>query len=290
MALSDTEVVAAFPDFQVVAPELGRGTFKAAYLGEFGGRSVVVKVLLEALDDEIDEFTPDGLPERFGRELDGMATINSRHVVQMLQPPAIRQIGESNHAYYIEPYYAGGTLRERLTEYGPLPEPEVAKLARCLFEGVKDLWQSNRIVHRDIKPGNIVFDEEGHAVLLDLGIALYSELSELTDSSLSSPRTNMYAAPEQFELRRAAMIDFRTDQYLIGMVLHEASCGVHPFWREGISTSDYFAAMDGMGPGSTAHLPLDSQMQSMIARLLAPKPNRRFRTLEEPLMIVEELL
>ena len=221
---SDADLVAAFSEYQVTVPALGCGSFKVAYQAADEGSPLVLKVLNEPLIDDLDKVDSDDLPERFARELSGMSSVASPYVVQLLRAPEVRVIAGRTHVWYAEPFYPGGTLEGRL-QAGPLPEHEVDRIVRCLLLAVQEMWGSGRIVHRDIKPGNVVFDTSDQPVLLDLGIAYFSELSSLTDAMGISPRTPRYAAPEQFEMRRAATIDFRTDLFLIGILAFEMLTG-----------------------------------------------------------------
>lgn len=285
LPFSSKEIEAAFPEYAVHFPELGQGSFKVAYKADGAGSARVLKVLTEPVSMDPEDFDEESLPDRLARELKGMAEIDCPNIVKILRAPEVRDIGGSNYLFYEEPFYAGGTLAARL-EQGALSEHEVVSLALGLFTAIEVLW-SKGIVHRDIKPGNIVFDSDGNPVLLDLGIALYTELSDITDSSLSSPRTGKYAAPEQFEIRRNALIDFRTDVYVAGIVLFEALLGYHPFYTKNVSMDRYFERMETFDGSAIRNV--DARLAALIARCLDSKLNRRYRDIAEPLAILEDL-
>lgn len=284
----DDDVVAAFPNYQVHTPHLGRGSFKVAYLAEADDGQRVLKILTEPIEADLDEESSsvDALPERLARELEGMSLVDSPHVVKLVAAPAIVQIGGDRYITYEEPFYPGGTLQEKLVA-GPLLPEEAETLVRVLLLAVQDLWDQQAIVHRDIKPGNIVYTVDGDPVLLDLGIALYTALSGLTDSLGQSPRTTIYAAPEQFELRRFAKIDFRTDLFQIGIVGYKAVTGSHPFLDRGVTDVDsYVQKLFQEVPVDTSGLNCSSELRAVLGRLLAHRPNRRFRTIAEPLRML----
>jgi serine/threonine protein kinase len=288
LSFNDNDVVSAFPDYLVQVPRLGRGTFKVAYFASSDAGGRVVKILTDSVDLQPDDDSSpsDALPERLARELEGMALVDSAHVVKVLSTPEIVKIGSSHYIVYEEPYYPGGTLQDRL-KLGPLSSEDAENLVVALLAAVRDLWSQQGIVHRDIKPGNIVYDEHDKPILLDLGIALYTALSELTDSMQQSPRTTIYAAPEQFEMRRFAKIDFRTDLFQIGIVGYEAVSGQHPFLEKGVTSVEaYLDSLFKEEPVDVSHLTCSDQLKVVLARLLAHRPNRRYRNISEPLEIL----
>lgn len=278
------DVAAAFPELTIETPELGRGSFKVAYTAHRGPDVRVLKIInsFPILGDP-EDFDLGSIPDRISRELAGMTATSCPHLVTLLGKPQVRQIGEASYLSYEEPLYPGGTLEDRLRA-GALTGVETASLVIALLLASQALWNGSGIVHRDIKPGNIVFAEDGIPVLLDLGLALYTTMSSITNSAFSSPRTDRYAAPEQFEMRRSAKIDFRTDQYLIGIVGFEALTGQHPFWDPSVTLDQYFDRMENFDHSSLDTHVGDDDLKKVISRLLAPKPYRRYRTVEAPLI------
>lgn len=239
----DTDVAAAFPELTLHEPFLGAGSFKVAYRVSTDAGEEVLKLVKEPLDD------PDAvLPTRLDREIGAMKQVSSECVVPILAGPEARAIGPSLHVCYREPFYAEGTLKARIGS--PLGTEFVARLAADLLRGVEALW-SEGIVHRDIKPGNIALHGD-RAILLDLGIAYFTDLTPVTDAFGMSPRTSLYAAPEQFELRRLAQIDFRTDLFQIGIVVYEALTGSHPF-----NPQDPGGYFERLAAGTISPEPLD---------------------------------
>jgi serine/threonine protein kinase len=202
MSVGPKDLESAFPEFSVDHQPLGTGGFKVAHQVEVDGISFVLKVVKQPIDD------PDAaLPERLRRKIEAMRNVNSPRVVRIERGPEIREVGAEQHVWYLEPFYDGGTLDAWLGT--PMAIDEVMTLTFGLLEAVEALWNQGRLVHRDIKPANIAFDDERLPVLLDLGIALHENLTPITQDFGFSPRTPAYAAPEQFEVRRLARIDFR---------------------------------------------------------------------------------
>lgn len=270
--LDPSDVVAAFPEYNIDPNSLGDGGMKSAFrINEEEPR--VLKIVREPLPKDVLEGAM-SLPERIRREIEGMRTIIHPRIVPILAGPDVRQIGDGLRVWYLEPLFPGGPLSDRLT--GPLPETDCIALLSALVDAAEVLAAHN-VVHRDIKPGNIVFDAHGAPVLLDLGIAYFQDLTPLTDNWGQSPKTPMYAAPEQFEMRMQTPIDFRTDLFLIGIVVFEALTGVHPF-----GPSDPGGYFERLRKGEWNRNAVDNinaspGMERILARLLDPSMSRRYR-------------
>lgn len=280
---SDDELLRVFADFQLTLPALGQGSFKIAYRGQIGPDDIVIKILKDPLPDEnfdSDDSIP--IPTRFGREIEGMSQVDSPYVVRLVESPRKCRLSQRDYIWYAEPFYSGGTLEEAINAEGGSEELS-RRLVIALLHAVNAMWSDAGIVHRDIKPGNIVFDNDGRPVLLDLGIAYHNDLSPLTDAFDASPRTSRYAAPEQFEMRRFAEIDFRTDLFQIGIVAFEALAGRHPFWHEKIDTKEYFRKLESFDSSNFDGLSCEEDLRAVITRLLAPRPSQRYRNVSIPL-------
>lgn len=286
LPFSNTELNDAFVGRVLGLPPLGRGSFKVAYFANDGSEAVI-KILTDPLPAEVDgtEVDPSLLPERFAREIRTMQVANSPHLGKILAEPTAVQVGSSRYVTYEEPFYSGGTLADRLSA-GPIGADDAEGLVVALLKAVRELWEHD-IVHRDIKPGNIVFDDQGNAVLIDPGISLHVGLDDLTDSSSASPMTLGFSAPEQHEARRYAQIDFRTDHFLVGIVGYLAVSGDHPILAPGMDRNEYVVKLLSFDRVDVSGLSCSHQLKGVLVRLLAPKPNRRFRTTGEPLEILE---
>lgn len=287
-AFSDSDLDSAFPEYAITKPEIGIGASKVAYLVRDAGVPKVLKILREAWEEDPSEFDPTDLSSRFGREISVMTEALSPHLVSMLAAPAVRTIGAQNFVHYLEPHYAGGTLRTRI-DNGRLSAPEVVNLGVQLLEASRVLWTELGIVHRDINPRNIVFDDEGRAVLLDLGIVLATRMPDITASSLTSPGTNKYAAPEQYEMRRHSTIDHRTDQFLIGIVLFESLAASHPFFNSPADEVGFMARLTSFERSKLDALDAPRELKDVIARMLSGEQSRRYRTISEPQEILKGL-
>lgn len=265
------DISKAFPEYEVLA-ELGDGTFKIACLVDDGRVQKVLKVSKASVDG-LDA----NLPERLRREIEAMKQVNCPNIARVLDGPDIRGVAGEKRVFYLEEFYPGGTLDKRIGE--PWSTEQVVALMRGLLAAVAAL-ESAGIVHRDVKPENIVFDADDRPVLLDLGIAYYKDLSSITEPFASSPKTPRWAAPELFAMRSTVVIDSRTDLFGVGVVCFEAATGgVHPFHPE----RDGYPERLSSGQIDTETLEKASVPRPLIdvlVRLLQGAPNRRFRKVD----------
>ncbi len=126
----------------------------------------------------------------------------------------------------IEEFIDDGSLTDRLNNIWT--ENDCVIFLKKILEPCIELWSKN-IVHRDIKPDNIMFRKNGELVLIDLGIARFIDYSSITNTlNIMGPCTPIYAAPEQI-INQKRFIDFRTDLFSIGIVVLQLFLGFHPF-------------------------------------------------------------
>src|SRR5881398_400198 len=160
---------------------------------------------------------------RFEREAQLARGLATRHVVPILE------LGESDgFTYLVIPYYSGGSLAQRLRGLGRLGVDETLDLAGQIGKGL-DVLHARGIVHRDVKPSNVLLDGAGTAALTDFGLARGDDSTQLTrDGQLVG--TAHYLAPELIEGRPASPA---SDVYALGCLLHECLAGEPPFAGRG---------------------------------------------------------
>lgn len=178
-------------------------------------RAVAVKVLPPGLDEA------ESFKARFEREARILMRLRHPNIVPILD------FGEVDGVYYIVmPLMEVGTLRERINS-GPLRPEEGAHIVRQIAEALQYAHDMD-LVHRDVKPSNILLDEEGNAWLSDFGTArVLDATANLTGSSLIG--TPQYMSPEQ---ARGEPVTPRADVYALGVVLYQMSTGKLPFNAE----------------------------------------------------------
>jgi serine/threonine-protein kinase len=207
----------ALSDRYRIERTLGRGGVATVFLAEDlkHHRSVAIKVL----DPEV--ATTIG-PERFLREIETVANLTHPHILPL------HDSGVANCLlFYVMPFVEGESLRDRLTRERQLPVEDALRIAGEVADAL-DYAHRHGVVHRDVKPENILL-EEGHAVVADFGIAravaaAHSERLTATGIVVGTPA---YMSPEQAVGSRD--LDGRSDLYSLGCVLYEMLAGQPPF-------------------------------------------------------------
>ncbi len=196
--------------------ELGRGGMGVVYKAHEQSlqRIVALKVLSPALaEDPV-------FVKRFMREARAAARLDHPNIV------TVYAVGEHNGAYYIAMQYVKGqSVAERIREEGQLDVNEAFQIAREVAEALANA-HGQSIVHRDIKPQNIMLDQAGRAKVMDFGLAKLLEAN--SDLTMKGDRigTPMYMAPEQI---RGKKVDTRADIYALGVVLYQMLAGSPPY-------------------------------------------------------------
>ena len=249
------------PGYQIER-ELGQGGMAIVYLAlqESLHRHVALKVIKPVLTTD-EEFA-----QRFLREGRIIAQLSDPHIV------TVYDIASHEGTYYLSmEYLPGGTLQQRIRS--GLPLTEALSIAQAIV-GALHYAHRRGIIHRDIKPQNILFRENGQAVLTDFGIAKTlgaSTIMTRTGLSLGTPR---YMSPEQI---RGQGVDARADLYSFGVLFYEMLTGNVPY-----TADDSFALammhVTAPVPQLPPHL---SRFQPLLNKLLNKDPDERFQSGEE---------
>jgi len=244
---------------------LGSGAHKDAFLISLDGELLALKIA---------EITA-ALGGRFEREIAALQSC-SHPAIAKLQFILMEKANDADFCVIAEEFLAEGTLLNKMTA-GLVPFPELRHLGNCLADAIAHMEERN-LVHRDIKPANILFRRSNEPVLTDFGIVrVIGEPSLTHDFIPQGPGTPLYASPEQLNNDKA-LIDWRTDQFGLALVLAECVLGRAAFSTVGGSLH---AAVFSVA--SRATLPEESRKQledagfGCLVKALSPWPIQRFR-------------
>jgi serine/threonine protein kinase len=254
-----------------IKKKLGQGGMANVYLGvqENLSRMVAIKVLSTGL------FQNRRLSKRFLSEARMLSRLNHPNIV------TIHEVGQADDCYFIVMEYLQDNLKEKIKKRGmdPLEALHVVKqIADALFYA-----HELGIIHRDIKPDNIMFRKDGTAVILDFGIAkaIDSE-TKLTKTGMSIG-TPLYMSPEQCNAKK---LDGRSDIYSLGVVLHEMLTGKPPY-----DAKDTIGIVMKHLRDPIPKLPADlSPYQPIIDRMMAKELKKRVRSRDGLNAIIKDLL
>jgi serine/threonine-protein kinase len=266
MSASDTLIGRTFDTRYVIERKLGSGGMADVYLAE--DQELGRRVALKLLDDR--HASDEQFVERFRREAQSAAGLNHPSIVSIFDR------GYAEGTYYIAMEYLDGrTLKELLVKNGPTPVPIAIDYARQIL-GALAFAHRNGIVHRDIKPHNIVVGGDGRLKVTDFGIAR-SGASQMTEAG-SIVGTAQYLSPEQ---ARGAPVDPRSDIYSLGVVLYEMLTGKVPFSGD----TPVEIAMKHLSqipePPSELRDGIPHDLDAVVMRALAKDPEQRYATAEE---------
>ena len=230
-------------------------------------RTVAIKVMVRHLETD-PEFG-----QRFLQEARAQAQLSHPRIVGVSD-----FFSEEGQYFLVMPLMSGKTLADRLDEArGPLPLSEALTVARDVLDAL-DYAHQKAVIHRDVKPSNILLDADGHACLTDFGIALSLGKNRLTrtGTSLGTPH---YMSPEQ--IRTPRTLDHRTDVYSFGCVFYEMLAGRPPFSEASDSDDTDFALKEAhvyRTPESIRkwNPEVPGWLDALVLRALAKKPDERF--------------
>jgi len=241
---------------------IGEGGMSRVYLASREGDDVplVVKILRSEVTGDKNAL------ERFIEEYNLVGRIRSRHVA------AIHGHGVSGeHAYLVMEFFDGGDLNKRL-DGKPLPPEEALQIFRELMFALGDIHEQG-ILHRDLKPQNLMFRADGSLAILDFGIAKHIDAIDRTGHGevLGTPR---YMSPEQV---RGSALDLRTDIYSAGVLLFQMLSGLHLFDGE-TAVEVALHHLNTQPPDLPEQL---SAYQRLMDKLIEKDRDARFRNADE---------
>ncbi len=267
MASGDQLIDTLFDGRYLIIRKLGSGGMANVYLASDQelGRRVAIKIL----DDR--HARDEQFVERFRREAQNAGGLSHPNIV------SIYDRGEAEGTYYIAmEHVEGRTLKELIVARGPSPLGIAIDYTRQILSALR-FAHRNGIVHRDIKPHNVIVDGEGRVKVMDFGIARAGAASQMTEAG-SIIGTAQYLSPEQ---ARGAPVDQTSDLYSTGIVLYELLTGGVPFNGETpVEIAMKHLSQAPAAPSShRAEIPRD--LDYVALRALAKDPSDRYHSAEE---------
>lgn len=266
--------IATWGDFEVHFDGLlGRGGMGSVYRAwqNSVGRWVAVKVLenSRSFDPELQK----GFLQKFQVEIQALARLNDPRIVTLLQSGK-----DEGRLWFAMELIDGDTVEKRLTEKGAFAEEEAARVGIEVSRAL-DAALRQKIIHRDVKPGNIFLLRDGSVKLADFGLARSDELAKTRLTDLKAVAcTPEYSSPEQSDGRYT---DHRSDLYSLGCVLYEMVAERPPFSGESPMATLYKHASESAPPPRLLNPKVSPEFEAVVLRLLAKDPADRFQSYPE---------
>ncbi|GAC1482183.1 MAG: hypothetical protein NVS1B4_27020 [Gemmatimonadaceae bacterium] len=247
---------------------LGAGGMGAVFLADdlTLERAVAIKVLLPEVARQPTQV------ERFRREAKTAAKLDHPHII-----PIYRVETEGGLDYFVMKHVAGRSLESAMGTGTRMPLPFTK---RVLAEAALALGHAHKrgVVHRDVKPANILLDADDRVVLTDFGISKVNDATARLTEAGTSIGTPHYVAPEQ---ALGASVDGRADQYSLAVVAHQMLTGQLLFDGGSAHAIVYRHVNEAVRRVSTVRSDVTPRLDAAIARALSKAPSNRFATMEE---------
>ena len=262
----------AIKQYRILAP-LGKGGMGDVYLAQDTalGRKVALKILPSEFADDRDRM------DRFVREAKSASALNHPSII------TIYEIGESNGTHFIATEFIDGKTLTELARSEALDYRFILDVAIQVVSALDDAHSAG-IVHRDIKPDNVMVRSNGLAKLLDFGIAKLSAPSDPSDDTTTALRSQTHAglligtpqfmSPEQ---ARGLRVDHQTDIFSLGVVMHHMLSGQSPF--AGDTVSDALAAVLTREPPRLTEVP--AALADIVSKTLQKDTRHRYRSAKD---------
>jgi serine/threonine-protein kinase len=246
---------------------LGQGGMAQVYKGTDTvlGRPVAIKILAP-------QYAKDqSFVDRFRREAQSAARLNHPNVV------GVYDTGSDDGTHYIVmEFVEGRTLADFLSSGGSLLPERAVELASSVCVALSEAHKAG-IVHRDIKPGNIMVTRGGEVKVMDFGIAR-AATAETVTATATVLGTASYLSPEQAQ---GKPVDARSDIYSLGVVLYEMLVGRVPFGGDSAVAVAYKHVQEPPEPPSRINPDISPSLEAVVMRALAKNPDNRYQTAEE---------
>ncbi|MDS0524940.1 Stk1 family PASTA domain-containing Ser/Thr kinase [Clostridium sp. SHJSY1] len=250
-----------------ILEQIGEGGMAIVYkaLDNKLSRNVAVKVLKNELSDNED------IVNKFKREATAIATLSDVNIVNVLD------VGNQDGANYIVmEYVKGKTLKEVIVDFGKLNYETTIRIGTQIAKAL-DCAHKNNIIHRDVKPQNVLVTEDGLIKVTDFGIAKFASSATLTNTT-TIMGSAQYLSPEQ---ARGSRLDTRTDIYSLGIVLYEMVTGRLPFEADSPVTIALKHIQEDVVPPKELNPALLDSLNKLILKAMEKDADKRYQTAKE---------
>jgi serine/threonine-protein kinase len=260
--MSSSEV---FSDRYELVRHIARGGMAQVYLAQdlLLDRPVAIKVLFPELSSD------PSFVERFRREAQAAANLSHANIV------SIYDWGQGEHTYFIVMEYIDGQTLSSLIRQGPLAPMRAAAIGADIASAL-DFAHRRGVIHRDVKPGNVLIDRAGRVKVADFGIArAVSHASEGLTQTGAVMGTATYFSPEQAQ---GLPVDARSDVYSLGIVLYEMVTGKPPFSGDSPVAIAYKHVREYPAPPSSINPAVPADYEAIVMAAMAKDPEERYQS------------
>src|SRR5437763_3239999 len=247
-----------------ITGELGKGAMGRVYKAV--DPTIERTVALKTMRLDVHGLETDEMLRRFKNEARLAGVLNHGNIV------TIYDAGEENGLFYIAmEYIEGVTLHSVLNQRKTLPAEDIINISKQICAGL-DHAHHHGVIHRDVKPANVMLEPDGTAKIMDFGIAKSGGGLTSTGQVLGTPN---YMAPEQV---RGHALDGRTDLFSFGVMLYEMTTGEKPFAGTNVTTIIYKIIHENPVPPRELDVTIHPGLDKVIMKALAKKPEDRYQT------------
>lgn len=222
------------------------------------------------------------LVKRFEREARVTAMMEHKNIVR-----GYGLFRNPDTVYIVMELMLGETARDRMKRKGKLELRETLKIALAVVRGLQHACEHG-VVHRDVKPSNILIDTEGHIKLADFGLVRMEDATMQLTRGKFMLGTPLYTPPEQSE--DARWVDHRSDMYALGVSVMHLLTGQHPFAAPSLQLVKESHATRSMPTGAELGTPLPEELESVLQKMTAKLPADRYQDYDDLERDIERLL